>query len=71
MTDLAALRTKIDAIDDQMLKLICERANIALEVAHVKVPGSPLYRPEREAMILRRISASSTLFRASGRRATF
>ena len=59
MTDLSALRTRIDSIDDQMLKLICERANIAVEVAHVKVPGSPLYRPEREAMILRRIQAAN------------
>ena len=29
------LDKEIDAIDDQMLKLISERANIAIEVAHV------------------------------------
>ncbi|MFO1342561.1 MAG: prephenate dehydratase [Burkholderiales bacterium] len=59
MPDLSELRQRIDAIDDQMLKLISERANIAIEVAHVKVPGSPLYRPEREAMILRRMQAAN------------
>ena len=59
MADLSALRAKIDAIDDQMLKLVCERANIARAVGHVKEPGSPLYRPEREAMILRRIQAAN------------
>jgi chorismate mutase / prephenate dehydratase len=55
MPDLPTLRKKIDSIDDAMLKLVSERAAIALEVAHVKEPGSPFYRPEREASILRRL----------------
>jgi chorismate mutase / prephenate dehydratase len=55
MPDLASLRKKIDSIDDEMLKLVSDRASIALQVAHVKEPGSPLYRPEREASILRRL----------------
>ena len=58
-TDLAALRKKIDAIDDQLLKLISERAATAQTVGHVKAPGSPLYRPEREANILRRMQAAN------------
>ena len=59
-THLTALRQKIDAIDDRLLKLISERAATAQEVGHVKVPGSPLYRPEREANILRRMQAANT-----------
>jgi chorismate mutase / prephenate dehydratase len=59
MPDLSTLRQKIDALDDQLLKLVSERAAIAKEVGHVKAPGSPLYRPEREAMILRRIQDSN------------
>lgn len=59
MPDLNYLRQKIDALDDQLLKLLSERAAIAKEVGHVKAPGSPLYRPEREASILRRIQAAN------------
>ena len=59
MADLSALRQQIDSIDDQVLKLISERAAIARTVGHVKAPGSPLYRPEREAMILRRMQAAN------------
>ena len=57
--DLAALRQRIDAYDDQLLKLISERAATAQEVGHIKAPGSPLYRPEREANILRRMQAAN------------
>ena len=42
-----------------MPKLVSERAAIAREVGHVKVPNSPLYRPEREAMILRCMQAAN------------
>lgn len=59
MPDLSELRKRIDSIDDQMLQLISDRAAIAREVGHVKEPGSPLYRPEREAMILRRMQAAN------------
>ncbi|MFN3630985.1 MAG: prephenate dehydratase [Casimicrobiaceae bacterium] len=53
--DLATLRQAIDAIDDQLLRLVNERAALAREVGHVKPPGTPIYRPEREAQILRRM----------------
>ncbi len=59
MPDLSTLRQKIDALDDQLLKILSERAAIAKEVGHVKAPGSPLYRPEREAMILRRLQEAN------------
>lgn len=51
---LKALRVRIDAIDDAVLKLVSERAGIAQEVGHAK-GGERIYRPEREAQIVRRL----------------
>lgn len=55
---LSELREKIDAIDRQLLQLINQRAECALEVARTKLAegetGS-FYRPDREAQVLRRI----------------
>jgi chorismate mutase/prephenate dehydratase len=56
MTDkLKDLRAKIDALDARLVKLLSERARLAQEVGHVK-DGAAVYRPEREAQILRRIA---------------
>lgn len=55
---LAGIRAKIDALDEQLLKLISERAGLALEVAQIKRAAGEtgdFYRPEREAEILRRV----------------
>src|SRR5690606_24792899 len=57
---LLALRTRIAASDDDIGRLIAERAHCAQEVAEVKKAGlAPeaqilFYRPEREAQVLRR-----------------
>jgi chorismate mutase/prephenate dehydratase len=51
---LQALRARIDAIDDTLLKLLSERAAIAQEVGRTK-KGEKIYRPEREAQIVRRL----------------
>lgn len=65
--DLKRLRDQIDSIDQQLQKLISERARLATEVAEVKQaeyeaakargesPELVFYRPEREAQILRRV----------------
>ncbi len=53
-TELGALRARIDAIDDTLLKLVSERAAIAQEVGRAK-KGEKIYRPEREAQIVRRL----------------
>jgi chorismate mutase/prephenate dehydratase len=59
MTDLLKkFRQKIDAIDAQILKLINERANLAREIGHVKEDGV-IYRPEREAQVLRAMQAAN------------
>lgn len=55
---LSELREKIDAIDAQLLQLMNQRAECALEVAKTKLAqgetGS-FYRPDRESLVLRRI----------------
>ncbi|MGZ8251423.1 MAG: prephenate dehydratase [Methylophilaceae bacterium] len=47
-------RDQIDAIDEQLLKLVNERAQHAREIGNLK-NGGPIYRPEREAQVLRRL----------------
>jgi chorismate mutase / prephenate dehydratase len=57
-SNLKELRKQIDLIDDQLLKLINERAQLAQEIARVKditADENNYYRPEREAQILRNI----------------
>lgn len=60
---LNAIRARIDQIDDQLLRLVNERAEAAMEVARIKresdEPGD-FYRPAREAEILRRLRDSNT-----------
>lgn len=51
---LKALRERIDSIDDTILQLVSERAGIAQQVGHTK-KGEKIYRPEREAQIVRRL----------------
>ncbi len=51
---LKALRVRIDGIDDAILKLVSERAGIAQQVGRAK-RGEKIYRPEREAQIVRRL----------------
>ena len=55
---LQAVRGRIDAIDRELLRLLNQRAECALEVARIKHAagqGADLYRPEREAQVLRKI----------------
>jgi chorismate mutase/prephenate dehydratase len=57
---LAPLRAQIDAVDRQLLELVSQRAQLAAEIGRLKLAlGSPAYRPEREAMVLRSIAASN------------
>lgn len=51
-------RDRIDAIDEQLLKLVNERAKHAREIGTLK-GGGPIYRPEREAQVLRRLLDSN------------
>jgi chorismate mutase / prephenate dehydratase len=52
--ELKKCREQIDAIDDQVLQLVSERARLAHTIGNLK-NGGPIYRPEREAQVLRRL----------------
>lgn len=53
---LAELRRRIDAIDDQLIRLISERGGLAAEIGQIKArSGSPVYAPDREKEIFSRI----------------
>lgn len=53
---LDELRQAIDETDEQLVKLLCRRVDIAREVGRVKSQSdSPVYDPAREARLIRRI----------------
>ena len=56
--DIEKLRAEIDKLDDELASLIQRRAGLAQQIGHLK-GGAPAYRPEREAEILRRVSAKT------------
>jgi chorismate mutase/prephenate dehydratase len=56
--DIEKLRREIDALDDELLKLLNRRAALAGRIGALK-QGAPVYRPEREAEILRRVTQAS------------
>lgn len=51
---LKQLRDQIDTIDDELLRLVSRRAELAQQIGKLK-KGDVIYRPEREAQILARI----------------
>ncbi len=56
---LASARSRIDAIDEQLLDLLNRRARIAVEVGEIKRavdPAAQVFRPEREAQVVRRLA---------------
>lgn len=56
---LAALRTEIDAIDDQLLALVQQRASLADRMAGLKPGAAAPVRPAREVSLLRRLIAKA------------
>jgi len=60
---LQEIRDAIDGIDADVVRLINERARLAQAAAEAKRerdgPGAPLYRPEREAQLLRRVAEAN------------
>jgi chorismate mutase/prephenate dehydratase len=55
---LEAVRARIDSIDQEMMRLINQRAECAQDVARIKRehdPEATFYRPEREAQVLRSV----------------
>ncbi len=56
-TTLTELRQQIDALDDRILALVNERARLAQAIGQLK--NGNVYRPEREAQVLRRLLAAN------------
>ena len=60
-SNLADLRTRIDAIDQQLLALLNDRARVAEQVGELKKrEGSPFFRPDRVAKVIAEIQAANT-----------
>jgi chorismate mutase len=54
-------RRRIDELDQQLVKLLNERAQCALEIGHEKHrKGLPVYQPERENEILSNVERVNT-----------
>jgi len=60
MTDgLKQLRAQIDRLDDELLKLVNQRAGLAQQIGHLK-DNEAVLRPEREAQVLQRVQDNNT-----------
>ncbi len=54
------LRDRIIAVDDEIIKLIGERRDLALEIGRIKESlGLPILDPAREAQVVRRVAERS------------
>jgi chorismate mutase/prephenate dehydratase len=57
---LGPLRQRIDALDAQLIALLNQRAQVALEVGEVKQRfNAPVFRPEREMQVIERLQCLS------------
>jgi chorismate mutase len=60
MNEIERWRRRIDEIDEQLLKLLNERARCAVEIGHLKKKAhQPAWQPDRELQILRHVEASN------------
>jgi chorismate mutase/prephenate dehydratase len=58
MEEIEKIRREIDKIDEEILKLLNKRANVVIEIAHIKRnEKAKFYSPEREREILERLTA--------------
>ena len=57
---LEKLRKGIDVLDEKIVKLLNERANVVVEIGKLKKEGkSPVYSPDREQKVFRRITKAN------------
>src|SRR5438552_7899663 len=58
--DLDEWRSRINSLDNQILNLLNQRAEAALKIGDLKRhSGAPVYSPEREAAVLKRVTDAS------------
>jgi len=57
VAEMESWRRRIDAIDEQLMRLLNSRSACAVEIGRIKRSlGLPVYSPEREAWILDRVA---------------
>ena len=56
---LNKMRNEIDAIDNELLRLVNTRADLAMQIGQAKKQGE-IYRPDREAQVLGRLQKLNT-----------
>ena len=60
LTNIEELRSRIDVIDEQLVRLLNVRVACAVEVGRLKhEAGLPIYQPEREAQVLAGVKQSA------------
>jgi chorismate mutase len=60
MNDFDRWRNQIDEIDQQLVRLLNERSQCAVEIGHIKKKlNLPAWQPQREAEILRNVVKSN------------
>lgn len=60
MSEIAELRSRIDSLDTDLVRLLNERAEVAKEIGAFKHrEGLPIYSPEREDHVLRKLVEKS------------
>jgi chorismate mutase/prephenate dehydratase len=60
MSEIAELRSRIDALDNDLVRLLNERAEVAKDIGAFKHrEGLPIYSPEREDHVLRKLVEKS------------
>ena len=58
--DIPALRSKIDQLDEQIVRLLSERAAAAAAIGELKAKnGTPIYEPQREQDVLQHVRKSN------------
>ena len=58
--ELNDIRNEIDAIDEQMVQLFCQRMQLSAQVAdYKKANNMPIYVPARERSILQKVAEQS------------
>ena len=61
LTSIEELRSRIDVIDEQLVRLLNVRVACAVEVGKLKhEAGLPIYQPEREAQVLNGVRQAAT-----------
>ena len=61
VVSIEELRSRIDVIDEQLVRLLNVRVACAVEVGRLKhEAGLPIYQPEREAQVLGAVRKSAT-----------